>query len=108
MGRKSPNPRHGYNFELSDFLGAGVERGATDKVESFVGDFFAALGIEAHGALGLSDSLCGFSDKRSSGKLCHLIGFAIPAVRRLRVQFKIDRLAPRRLACPISGLSSAR
>ncbi len=94
-------------------LGAACpsERGPANEVRSLFADLFAALGIEPNRAFRLTGRLrCSSGEGRDSGKVCRRC-IPLPAsdvFSRLRVQFEINRLAPRRLSRAISGAQTAR
>lgn len=86
-------------------IGAGVERGSANEVQSLFADLLAALGIALDNALGLADWGGRFSGEAGGvWQVANLATCSVPPVLGLGVQLFIDRLAPRRLPGAISGV----
>lgn len=83
-------------------IGAGVERGSANEVQSLLADLFAALGIALDGALRLADDRRSFSGEAGClVQVANLATCSIPTVLCLGVEFFVDGFAPGRLLGPI-------
>jgi hypothetical protein len=80
---------------------SGVELGAPDHVQHLVNHLFAAFGVATDCALVLAGDLRCFGREGRGVSLDKLSTLPVSALVSLRVQFEIDRLAPRGLLGPV-------